>query len=342
MLISVQALRALAAWVVVCHHFMQVFFGFEANNGVEYLFSTRGQVGVDIFFVISGFVITVSTHGKRLSMPHFLAHRLARVVPAYWFYTAITAAIVYFASDVMPDYAFSVTGLVKSLLFIPAENPGGYGYYPILPVGWTLNLEMLFYAVFAFSLTLGRRYRLWAVVVSIVAINTLFARQPFISSFYTDPIILEFLLGMGIGILYTRYGLPKAGGWQVPLIVASLAVILGFNDPSGGTRFLAWGLPSAVLVTAVIGLESRIGDNRFFRAMGDWSYSTYLLHVIVLWSANFLLTERYGLSPYLSLAICLPLIVLLSWLSFEYVEKRLSRKLKRCLPDSRPSPTSAA
>ncbi|WP_207233648.1 acyltransferase family protein [Salinicola tamaricis] len=121
MLVSVQALRALAAWIVVFHHFMQVFFGFQADNWVEYLLSTRGQVGVDIFFVISGFVITVSTRGKRLSMPQFLLQRCA-IVPAYWLYTAITALVIVFTSDVMPEYGFSVIGLIKSLLFIPPRT----------------------------------------------------------------------------------------------------------------------------------------------------------------------------------------------------------------------------
>ncbi|WP_110707533.1 acyltransferase [Salinicola sp. CR57] len=341
MLISVQALRALAAWIVVFHHFMQVFFSFEADNWVEYLFSTRGQVGVDIFFVISGFIIYVSSRGKRLTMPQFLLHRLVRIVPAYWLYTLITAAIIYFTSNVMPDYGLSLKGLIMSLFFLPTENPAGYGYYPILPVGWTLNFEMLFYVVFAASLMLKREWRLWSVVLAIVVINTLFAHQPFISNFYTDPIIFEFLLGMGIGALYRRYGMPQGRWWPIALALASSATILHFNDPSGALRFLAWGLPSALLVVAFIGMEARIGNNRVFKAMGDWSYSTYLLHVIVLWSGNYVLTEQFGLPPYLALAICLPVIALCSWLSYEFVEKKLSRQLKRLLPVPRPLAAAA-
>ncbi|WP_110642995.1 acyltransferase [Salinicola sp. CPA57] len=341
MLISVQALRALAAWIVVFHHFMQVFFGFKADNWVEYLFSTRGQVGVDIFFVISGFVITVSSRGKRLTTPQFLLHRVVRIVPAYWLYTAITALVIYFASDVMPEYGLGLKPLILSLFFIPTENPAGYGYYPILPVGWTLNFEMLFYLVFAASLMLKREWRLWAVVLTIVVINTLFAHQPFISNFYTDPIIFQFLLGLGIGAVYTRCGIPGGRWWPLALAVASTATILCFDDPSGAKRFFAWGLPSALLVIAFIGLESRIGDNRVFKAMGDWSYSTYLLHVIVLWSGNYVLTEQFGLSPYLALAICLPIIAVCSWLSFEFVEKKFSRQLKRHLPMPRPRAVTA-
>ena len=82
MLVSLQALRALAAWLVVFHHFMQVFFDFHADSLGGHLLSTRGQVGVDIFFVLSGFVIHLSTAGRPLRRSTFLWHRIARIVPA--------------------------------------------------------------------------------------------------------------------------------------------------------------------------------------------------------------------------------------------------------------------
>lgn len=66
MLISVQALRALAAWTVVCHHFMQIFFDFEARGPIGQWFIDKGAVGVDVFFVISGLVIFLSTENKPL------------------------------------------------------------------------------------------------------------------------------------------------------------------------------------------------------------------------------------------------------------------------------------
>lgn len=103
MLISVQALRALAAWTVVCHHFMQIFFGFQARGPIGQLFIDKGAVGVDIFFVISGLVIFLSTEDKDLRPGKFLLYRLFRIVPAYWLYTLLMALLVVFAHPVLPD-----------------------------------------------------------------------------------------------------------------------------------------------------------------------------------------------------------------------------------------------
>src|SRR5690606_18760316 len=84
MLYSLQALRALAAWVVVCHHFMQIFFDFHATDPIGQFLSDRGAVGVDIFFVISGLVIYLSSRDKNIAPQRFLLNRVLRIVPAYW------------------------------------------------------------------------------------------------------------------------------------------------------------------------------------------------------------------------------------------------------------------
>ncbi len=94
MLYSLQALRAFAAWVVVCHHFMQIFFDFHATGPVGQLLTDRGAVGVDIFFVISGLVIYLSTCDKPVEPRQFLLNRVLRIVPAYWFYTALMALLL--------------------------------------------------------------------------------------------------------------------------------------------------------------------------------------------------------------------------------------------------------
>lgn len=335
MLISVQALRTFAAWVVVFHHFVQVFFDFDANNTFEHLLATRGQMGVDIFFVISGFVIYASTARRAPSGGEFLLQRAARIVPAYWLYTAITAGILYLSQDVMPDYGLSLKSLAMSLFFLPVENPAGYGYYPTLPVGWTLNFEMLFYLVFAASLLINRHLRLWAVVLGLIAIGAWLSERPLLSDFYHDPILYNFLLGLGVGFLHRRGWLP--GGRWLPAGVALLAFtfMMQFDDPQGMTRFMLWGLPGAVLLCAFIAMETLFAGNRAIKALGDWSYSTYLLHVIVLWTAQYVLTERIGWPPYATLALCLPLIAVLSWVSFEYLEKRLSRRLRNLMPSRR-------
>ncbi|MCK0769654.1 acyltransferase family protein [Chromohalobacter canadensis] len=341
MLISVQALRAFAAWVVVFHHFVQVFFDFDTNNTFEHLLATRGQMGVDIFFIISGFVIYAATARRAPSSGEFLLQRAARIVPAYWLYTAITAGIIYLSQDVMPDYELDLKSLVMSLFFLPTENPAGYGYYPTLPVGWTLNFEMLFYLVFAGSLLVNRHLRLWLLALVLIALSAWLAERPLLSDFYHDPIIYNFLLGLGVGILYRHNWLPQARWLPASIAVGAFTLLMQFDDPQGMTRFLAWGLPSAVLLSAFISMEPLFAGNRVIKALGDWSYSTYLLHVIVLWTAQYTLREHVGLPPYATLAICLPLIAVLSWASFEFIEKRLSRRLRQWVLQRRSSPAAS-
>lgn len=239
MLVSVQALRAFAAWLVVFHHFMQVFFNFEADNLAGHLLSTRGQMGVDIFFVISGFVIYITTANRSIKTLRFLWQRAARIVPVYWFYTVITAGILFFASDLMPDYGFDLPSLIMGLLFIPNENPAGFGDYPILPVGWTLNFEMMFYLIFALSFLLPARIRMWAVLTMIALLNLLLSRLDMISSFYADPIIYEFLLGVGVGMLYRHGKLSPAkmrSPWVVPRSCSALPISPAGDWPPGASR----------------------------------------------------------------------------------------------------------
>ncbi|MCM2131711.1 acyltransferase family protein [Larsenimonas rhizosphaerae] len=330
MLISVQGLRAFAAWLVVFHHFMQVFFDFNATTTTGHLLSTRGQAGVDIFFVISGFVIYISTAGREMASHTFLIHRLARVVPAYWLYTLITAGIITFAGEVMPVYGVSMRELLYSLFFLPSQNPGGFGLYPILPVGWSLNFEMLFYVIFALSFVAGERYRLWLVAGLLAVMCPLLAQQPFISNFYTNPMMYEFILGIGIGVIYRRGYIPQ-GRW-IPLMLAVLAVafMLKFDDQSP-YRLVTWGVPGALLVGCAISLEAHFQRLPLLKQLGDWSYSVYLVHIIVLWSGEYLLTRQLDISPAMTLLACLPVILGLSWLSFEVIEKRLSRMIRRCL-----------
>ncbi|MDI3398613.1 acyltransferase [Pseudomonas sp. V88_4] len=318
MLISVQALRALAAWAVVCHHFMQIFFDFEARGPIGQLFIDKGAVGVDIFFVISGLVIFLSTEGKALPPARFLLYRLFRIVPAYWLYTVLMALLVVFARPLLPDQTVDWSHLLLSLLFIPTENPGGYGIYPTLNVGWTLNYEMLFYVLFAWALLFRLQVRLLVVAALLFAVCQAWTGFGWVSEFYRSDIVYEFLLGIGIGMLYRR-------GWIGPALWLPLlgigAALLAIYHLAPEPRLLNWGLPSAVLVMASMALERHVERNRLLKLLGDCSYSVYLMHVLVL-SAGGYVARRYGINPYLMFIVCALAIAIGSWLSYEWVEKR--------------------
>jgi peptidoglycan/LPS O-acetylase OafA/YrhL len=323
MLVSVQALRALAAWVVVFHHVMQVFFNFQADSFIGRLFAERGAVGVDIFFVISGLVIYLSTQGKAITPWRFMLNRVLRIVPAYWLYSLIAAAIIAFANPVMPVQAFDLHHLLLSLLFIPAENPGGFGLYPTLNVGWTLNYEMFFYLLFALTFMLTERLRLAFVVIALVVFGGL-ATQPWMSDFYRNSIVYEFVFGMLLGVFYSR-GWIRQGLWLPLLVIAGSLLTLYHFDNS--MRLLHWGVPSALIVAACIAMEPWFKDNRLLVRMGDCSYSVYLLHVIIL-SLGWYVQASLNLAPALVIAACIPLIAVAAWGSYELIERRFFVRAK--------------
>jgi peptidoglycan/LPS O-acetylase OafA/YrhL len=327
MLYSLQALRAFAAWVVVCHHFMQIFFDFKASGPIGQLLTDRGAVGVDIFFVISGLVIYLSTRDKTIEPRQFLLNRVLRIVPAYWFYTLVMAGLLLAASRWMPHQEFDWHHLLLSLLFVPAENPGGYGLYPTLNVGWTLNFEMFFYLLFGLAFLVRQRHQLLLVTVALLLVSEVLGRLGVLSRFYNNDIIYEFLLGIGLGVLYRR-GLIREGIWTPLGLLAVAGYAIYHLDAS--QRLLHWGLPSALVVLAFVSLEPLFAGNRLLKALGDCSYSVYLIHVLVLY-AGWFASQRLHLNPYLVFALCVPSIGLMSWFSYQWLERGLYRRMQAWL-----------
>jgi peptidoglycan/LPS O-acetylase OafA/YrhL len=337
MLISVQALRALAAWIVVCHHFMQIFFDFHPSGPVGRFFTEKGAVGVDIFFVISGLVIYLSTFDKDIPVSRFMLNRIIRIVPAYWLYTLVMGLLVVVASPLLPHQVVDWQSFILSLFFIPSENPGGYGLYPTLNVGWTLNYEMLFYVLFSMVFLFQQRLRPLIIAAALFAFTDVLGRSGLISRFYGNDIVYEFLLGIGIGILYRR-GWIGERLWLPLLAIGGALATIKHLPPD--VRIINWGLPSAVIVVACISMEPYLRGSRLLKTMGDCSYSVYLLHVMVLYG-GWLLSQRYGLNPYAVFAACVPVIALGALLSYEWIEKGLYRRMRGWLDNRRITKESA-
>lgn len=326
MLISVQFLRALAAWLVVGHHFMQLFFNFEVHNALEYLFVEKGGAGVDVFFVISGLVIFLATADKALTPWRFMLMRVARIAPAYWFYTLLLALLTLAVPSMFPDVQLALGHVLLSMLFIPAQHPAGYGVYPLLDVGWTLNFEMLFYCLFAVALWVRGDYRLWGVAVLLYLVCYLIGPAlDLADGFYTNDIVLEFLMGIVIGMLY-RHGLCRARAW-VPLLGIVVACVM-FYHGADVPRALEWGVPSAILVISCVALEPYFQGSRVLKLLGDCSYSVYLIHVLVL-CAGLWVVKRTGIDPYAMLPVCIVLTALCAFASYQWLEKSTYRTLKR-------------
>ena len=96
----------MAAWLVVLHHYIQIVHGNQLNGPISKALHMDGALGVDLFFIISGFVIYRSVVGRNVTPGVFAAHRLARVVPAYWAFTFISAVTLISAPTFLPLTAF--------------------------------------------------------------------------------------------------------------------------------------------------------------------------------------------------------------------------------------------
>ena len=194
-----------------------------------------GGYGVTLFFMISGFIMIVTSwdsFGSTASMGDFLRRRIARIVPLYWFVTTIAVVGILLVPSMLSVPVTDVGYFIASYLFWPVERVNGL-VRPIANLGWTLNLEMFFYAVFALSLLFARVRGLVLMILTLVSLSLLHASGVFTTGgqlpsvplhFWSDPIILNFVLGMGMGIVYMkgwRIGWPGA----IALAAASLLVV---------------------------------------------------------------------------------------------------------------------
>ena len=243
---------------------------FHVFNSVDFMRSSDADIlwlrgGVDIFFVISGFVMVQSTAGRRITPSKFMLHRAQRIVPMYWLAT--------FAMMLQVDGQWGLKA--KSLLFIPAMNPKINIMQPVLEPGWTLNYEMFFYLVFAVTLLLKEAHRFisLAIVFAALVLVGWLAEGSNLFEFYARSIILEFVLGMAIA----------RSGLRLPMIAVPLGFAMMFSFQSLAIdRLLSLGVPAALIVAGALSCEDRLPRWKFANLLGSASYSIYLFHILVL------------------------------------------------------------
>jgi exopolysaccharide production protein ExoZ len=280
---AVQYLRAIAALMVVVHH---------ARNPSEGLFNPLVNYsgfawGVDIFFVISGFIMyEIARHEAPIN---FMARRLIRVAPLYW-----GATIALFIAKTKLDPSLIdielVAHIVKSLAFVPHYNLAIHGNIsPYLVPGWTLNYEMLFYIVFFVGLLTKRLVAVlfgFMIMLFIVGQIGSFKNPIFIT--YTNPIIIEFLLGVIIAMMNDKGLVRMSMRWLLPAGLACLMSLSLFEEefPTLGLRMLF----TSAIVLGAVAMGSTAPQSKVWNILGDASYSIYLTHTFIsLWLAKSIL-----------------------------------------------------
>lgn len=282
MLESLQVLRAIAALMVVVFH-----LGAPLQRlGLEAPWPQSGAAGVDIFFVLSGFLMLVTTYGRDGYTGSFYHKRLVRIVPLYWIVTTASLALLLLAPQVVKSGKAEAWHVIASYLFLPARHPVLGTLEPLVVPGWTLNYEMFFYLLWGIALLLPQARRVVGVGAAIAALAVLGiavpSDNPFFA-FYTSSIMLEFVFGLGLGLWYLK-GAPIPRGWGFVLIACGFVSLLAQGEVPPETRMLRWGVPAATVVAGALVLERARPVPRvaILALLGDASYSLYLVHGMVL------------------------------------------------------------
>jgi peptidoglycan/LPS O-acetylase OafA/YrhL len=285
---SIQVLRAIAALAVLSVHAL-FRWSIEAHTPLPPA-AHMGAFGVDLFFVISGFIVCRAAR-RAPSATSFLLARYIRVAPVYYVQTA-----PWLLALLVKGGAF-LTPLATSLLFWPVW--GKTPAYPLLLIGWTLCFEALFYASLGVVVKFGRRAvaALLAGYAAALALDAVGVGG--LPQFLGSPLLLEFLLGAVIAMRPVRER-PRLGGaailaacilflfWAIHGVGETPEGLLAYDRVVAFPRVLVAAPPAFLLVWGALQLE-RLCEGwpaKAFAYIGDASYSIYLTHPIALFAVE--------------------------------------------------------
>lgn len=327
----VQGLRFVAAFAVVVLHCS--FYTSERLDGSLGIYAA-GANGVRLFFVISGFVMIVAScrlGALQNGWSIFAVRRIARIVPLYWLVTTLKLATLIATPTVVLHAKLDWAFVLKSYFFIPATNVDGE-LHPLLGVGWTLNFEMMFYALFTLALALRvRPLTLIAPVLLLLSVLSLFRTPawPDAARFWCDPIVLDFLAGMLIGhaVLANRLTGVIVGGI---LFVGGL-IYLGVPFPRPDYRSLLGSLLTTLAASSTV-LGAVALEAQFGRRVPAWvlfggaaSYSLYLIHPLIAPAVPAAFAKLSLPWPAPSIFVSIVIAMIGGAFLYRHVEQRLAR-----------------
>lgn len=333
---GIQILRGIAASLVLFNHLRVIEAKYFGGNPLLEGFML-GNSGVDLFFVISGFIIALVSKelfGSWRNALNFIKKRLIRVVPLYWFFSTFVLSVYLYNPAWVNSSAEAPPNILASYFFIPT------GTKFLLLVGWTLAYEMYFYIVWS-TLMMGKRGNALKILsvffLCSVLVNLIFHFESPIFRLMTQPLILEFMLGTIICHLFLTVRIKDKVLLGLILVTGIVALASNLFVDYGVHRFFKYGLPAALIFFSVVFFEKNydIPWPKLLVSQGDASYALYLSHVLVL-SA---LGRIYKLSGWTEfMPSNLPLIIgfyivccMIGWLSYKWIELPLSRVLNRKL-----------
>ncbi len=289
---NLQILRFFAAAMVLVSHVQhEALKGkFAVGDYVPWDFMFFAG-GVDIFFVISGFIIYAvgsGTFGNPGAAQKFMLRRMVRVAPPYWIFTsAMVLAAVLFQSHVTHS-ALDWDHILASYFFVPYNNAYGMAY-PVLMLGYTLNFEVFFYAMFALAMVFPKKIGLLLLlgIMGSFGLAGLFqVPLPMPLSFWASPLVLEFLMGIGLAMLREKnFRLPAPAAWALVALGLGLMLLfksLGMVGHDWHLRILWMGIPAMCICAGTVLTVTEVRPLSRFKnllvLLGDASYAIYLSH----------------------------------------------------------------
>jgi exopolysaccharide production protein ExoZ len=329
---SVQVLRGVAALSVVFFHLKTVVGKYSDGSVTLPDCINIGQSGVDLFFVISGFIMVMITYDEwgKVDPVKFLLKRFSRIYPVYWFYTLLTLLAFYIRPMWVNASQHHSVDVGATIFLLPSVT------LPLVMVAWSLQFELLFYC--AFSAAINRKRSVVIGIVTtittiIIAVNSIFSMQDawYWCQFFTNPFIIEFLFGVLCALAVKNICRKIHPIVLLSMLAFSLLCLPSIYFSSGESALLQriyFGMDYSLLVFSAVGLEAYIVKfvPAFFSTVGDGSYSIYLSHLLLLNAVAkswFLLVHSTNviLEYYCFITVAVCIVVVWSIYSAKYIER---------------------
>lgn len=330
--LSIQYLRGVAALSVVIFHLQFVL----TRSGYSGYWPSFLQGGVDIFFIISGFIMWITTVNGNVTVGDFYRRRIVRIVPLYWILTTLVLVCAVFFPKFTLSAKFDLVHVVGSYAFFPVLHPLHHTFEPLLIPGWTLNLEIFFYALFGASLTLRVTHRFVVMLIVLFGLSlipTLFRIEPLtVPAFYSSGMLMEFGFGIALGAVVIG-GKPRQYAFGF-FCAAMPLLIYWFMKDGSDARVSSLGMAALSLTSLALLLErfGRLPTMPFLRLLGDSSYSIYLTHAPVLSLTGLIFRgfiRPFTGSLFLLASVSIASTIAIGLISYFYIEIPLLSLMRR-------------
>jgi len=337
-LYRLQKIRAFAAQAVIIFHAFE-FVKSSSDMDLPHLYV--GKFVLDIFFVMSGLIMVYATNPNETASGFFI-RRVARVFPLYWGATLLCVLVTMAVPWMFTNTDLSPWAIFTSFAYIPDRDVAG-NIQPILFVGWSLNMEMAFYSLYALSLLLPKRWQLPVLMSTLTVIAAACAwllPKNVLTEFYGSQYLVEFAAGCAIGIALRN---PRVGEWvkrtpmwPVALLSTAVFVLASVYMPKHwfGITMISAGCTGLMFSAAAADLFRKPAKKDISVLIGDATYSAYILHPFLIPPFGIIalkLMGETGVMVFVYTSMCVIVATLISLVTYLYYEMPMNTIVRRWL-----------